>query len=98
MYDGSSPRMRGALELFKGRPSDTGIIPAYAGSTLATDHPGWYTADHPRVCGEHRLNATGPLVGYGSSPRMRGAPSINQQLESLGRIIPAYAGSTGQVG
>ena len=33
---GSSPRMRGALELLKDHPEQAGIIPAYAGSTLAS--------------------------------------------------------------
>ena len=50
---GSSPRMRGALVIDFARNALSGIIPAYAGSTIRTSYnrnPKW---DHPRVCGEH---------------------------------------------
>ena len=50
--------------------------------------------DHPRVCGEHGssfLPGEGP---FGSSPRMRGALRMVRRGGPVGRIIPAYAGST----
>ena len=54
LQQGSSPRMRGALQPPLRPVRVPGIIPAYAGSTphMAALHQG--PADHPRVCGEHR--------------------------------------------
>ena len=55
--EGSSPRMRGALAELQVVQHRVGIIPAYAGSTLA--HRIVYAGirDHPRVCGEHSSSA-----------------------------------------
>ena len=117
---GSSPRMRGALAGCRcrlkrrrdhprvcGEHADGthfnsrtyGIIPAYAGSTRRLPHP--------------------PHGRWGSSPRMRGAPSRTSgkttstrdhprvcgehalhRVDSshAGWIIPAYAGSTTEIG
>ena len=50
---GSSPRMRGALCLFRIRFGLLGIIPAYAGSTDRWNFNPQAGKDHPRVCGEH---------------------------------------------
>ena len=91
---GSSPRMRGAR-----RPGDIAlhrhrIIPAYAGSTRSMNHILNLLGDHPRVCGEHSLIAYPPCRSKGSSPRMRGAPSVHKEGRICVRIIPAYAGST----
>ena len=59
---------------------------------------GYYgTGDHPRVCGEHFILARIPLVGRGSSPRMRGAPASPGTIPSTSGIIPAYAGSTSTI-
>ena len=50
---GSSPRMRGTLEVHVGRPTVAGIIPAYAGNTHCMMPISAVLWDHPRVCGEH---------------------------------------------
>ena len=53
-YQGSSPRMRGALVGQACRDPLEGIIPADAGSTngrCRCRHRKW---DHPRGCGEHK--------------------------------------------
>ena len=71
--DGSSPRMRGALELSTEFDNCLRIIPADAGST-AIRH--WHLTpgpDHPRGCGEHVTTLGLVLRAKGSSPRMRGA-------------------------
>ena len=52
--------------------------------------------DHPRIRGEHRMLSPGGVFSAGSSPHTRGAPSISLPPGSPGRIIPAYAGSTGR--
>ena len=91
---GSSPRMRGALPSFSSDTSRSRIIPAYAGST-PTPLGGWTASwDHPRVCGEHRLEAIQASNPGGSSPRMRGAHPHGPESTLHVGIIPAYAGST----
>ena len=71
-----------------------GIIPAYVGNTVRLTFAWPETWDHPRVCGEHARNAWNGVVGWGSSPRMRGTQAvIVSDYIHLG-IIPAYAGNT----
>ena len=50
--------------------------------------------DHPRVCGEHGVHRQPFHYVEGSSPRMRGAPDVDQIRVDDAGIIPAYAGST----
>ena len=69
---GSSPRMRGTLELAQFVISGVGIIPAYAGNTRAATLDDMYLQDHPRVCGEHLRSRIDVSCRLGSSPRMRG--------------------------
>ena len=91
---GSSPRMRGARgEGGKGARL-LGIIPAYAGSTNLKHLVGLDFGDHPRVCGEHKYKGEFLYKVKGSSPRMRGAPTITEAGFYRAGIIPAYAGST----
>ena len=56
---GSSPRMRGALQLAIRCGSERRIIPAYAGSTSSDGALAVSSEDHPRVCGEHVLITPG---------------------------------------
>ena len=93
---GSSPRMRGALQQTSAAPVVHGIIPAYAGSTNRVTISKYQLKDHPRVCGEHCFMPIPNKGHFGSSPRMRGAPSKNSINRVYCRIIPAYAGSTEQ--
>ena len=69
---GSSPRMRGTHRLKRCGIIIIGIIPAYAGNTIAWWDCLWCPGDHPRVCGEHLRIAHVILGELGSSPRMRG--------------------------
>ena len=73
---------------------DTGIIPAYAGSTY--DDLGMKVADrdHPRIRGEHRALNPGGVFSAGSSPHTRGARADQSSHLAVLGIIPAYAGST----
>ena len=91
---GSSPRMRGAPHDGRHQTTDTGIIPAYAGSTATAYGTAHGAKDHPRVCGEHRLLIVWACPSTGSSPRMRGARWSLMRGRSISGIIPAYAGST----
>ena len=70
------------------------IIPAYAGSTRGDGSPQTTAQDHPRVCGEHGRPTPATADCLGSSPRMRGARRVDEQVVDADGIIPAYAGST----
>ena len=86
--------MRGALELFTERVIRSGIIPAYAGSTIKQQQRSEVARDHPRICGEHDFTRLSFADGTGSSPHMRGALYyVDRDIHPSG-IIPAYAGST----
>ena len=94
---GSSPRMRGALCANLALGIRVGIIPADAGSTLASRMANYFAEDHPRGCGEHPWGGAGNDEPEGSSPRMRGAQAIIPMIGLPSRIIPADAGSTGKL-
>jgi len=91
---GSSPRGRGAPWPAKDTSAGSGLIPAWAGSTLRRWTPRRWRGAHPRVGGEH---TTPPAVWrgvLGSSPRGRGAPAPRVMVLPLLGLIPAWAGST----
>ena len=91
---GSSPHTRGAPFPFEPSALFSGIIPAYAGSTLAIVSPLSICRDHPRIRGEHpRSTISSPLTS-GSSPHTRGAHEPVFFAQAPSGIIPAYAGST----
>ena len=91
---GSSPHTRGALFQRRLCASRPGIIPAYAGSTRASQRLSRQDWDHPRIRGEHH-NAHAVARGVlGSSPHTRGARFQFRFRVHSGGIIPAYAGST----
>ena len=71
-----------------------GIIPAYAGSTMASMSYSPTLPDHPRIRGEHQPGFHRARSSSGSSPHTRGAPSLLEHGIDSRRIIPAYAGST----
>ena len=91
---GSSPRVRGT----RGRPASIGegrrFIPACAGNTFRMMEAARRMAVHPRVCGEHQIDASVSRQFYGSSPRVRGTRKQAFAPKTLGRFIPACAGNT----
>ena len=91
---GSSPHVRGALLRVRAERQSTGIIPACAGSTMATVILLMNWRDHPRMCGEHYMSLRSDRIGAGSSPHVRGAPASNPLAVVASGIIPACAGST----
>ena len=92
--EGSSPHTRGARGIAAVVGGPEGIIPAYAGSTSRTISHERQDWDHPRIRGEHERPVAGWGGWQGSSPHTRGAPEALYSHDLLGRIIPAYAGST----
>ncbi len=91
---GSSPRMRGALQRRRHRRPEGGIIPADAGSTAPRTAPARRAGDHPRGCGEHMLMGSLTYPSPGPSPRMRGAQTTGLRADEGYGIIHADAGST----
>ena len=91
---GSSPRMRGTQGRVGQADEEAGIIPAYAGNTLARSRRPSRARDHPRVCGEHLVVGGEAVTSAGSSPRMRGTRVDRVHGDFVGGIIPAYAGNT----
>ena len=93
-HTGSSPRVRGAgRETSQGRKRH-GIIPARAGSSGPAAARSPRTEDHPRACGEQMTMEPQASVGFGSSPRVRGAGAQHHVDPRPRRIIPARAGSS----
>ena len=70
---GSSPHTRGAPTRRPSASLTSGIIPAYAGSTLCIRPFLRDTWDHPRIRGEHYKELVTAQDREGSSPHTRGA-------------------------
>ena len=91
---GSSPRVRGKLQMVE-RMFEVGrIIPARAGQTTAGLTARNTGTDHPRACGANNLSIWTPWPATGSSPRVRGKQRDVGQVAANHRIIPARAGQT----
>ena len=91
---GSSPRVRGTLELEKFDDDLDRFIPACAGNTLHDSERFSLNTVHPRVCGEHIIYTMQASQPFGSSPRVRGTRKPQTNPLSLCRFIPACAGNT----
>ena len=74
-----------------------GIIPAGAGRRPRRHSARHSGRDHPRGCGEKALRSSTSSSQSGSSPRVRGEASKNEEKACLQGIIPAGAGRSGTV-
>ena len=70
------------------------IIPARAGQTRCRSGNILYPPDHPRACGANLASRRFHNGLSGSSPRVRGKPSLRPSMIRGFRIIPARAGQT----
>ncbi len=95
---GSSPRVRGTLYFRIIVVAHERFIPACAGNTSAPRCSRCWTAVHPRVCGEHSVDAPNVDGIDGSSPRVRGTLQGKGGRLLPVRFIPACAGNTKQGG
>ena len=68
---GSSPRVRSRLALVDLSDDRAGIISACAEQTTLFKEGKWQSRDHLRVCGADVRDRGVPVVGRGSSPRVR---------------------------
>ena len=91
---GSSPLVRGQLQLQQDDTTKLRIIPARAGPTAKYYLKPDITADHPRSCGANLSTFITPLRASGSSPLVRGQLHGLVGVVAHGRIIPARAGPT----
>ena len=87
--------MRGKHADTEEPPSADGITPADAGKTGLSEGERQASTDHPRGCGENRLDCFVHGCAVGSPPRMRGKPFLNLDKRRQNRITPADAGKTG---
>ena len=91
---GSSPRMRGTLQLQGSAIQPGRFIPADAGNTPTLTRRAGVRPVHPRGCGEHLPHdSTSAIIG-GSSPRMRGTHGWHPDRGARYWFIPADAGNT----
>ena len=71
-----------------------GLIPAHAGKTIDVSAIRLSMWAHPRACGENAQPSAHTSQRQGSSPRMRGKPTMNPNQALSVRLIPAHAGKT----
>ena len=93
-HPGSSPRVRGKRCASASPTSNLGLIPACAGKTSPGCKRSEVELAHPRVCGENRMLVAHRDLWVGSSPRVRGKHTYENQRWKLERLIPACAGKT----
>ena len=86
--------MRGKQGCYSSLKLFFGITPADAGKTYRGSHNSATHGDHPRGCGENRLNTSWYSSVRGSPPRMRGKLDDIPAKQRERRITPADAGKT----
>ena len=91
---GSSPRVRGTPALASFGRRVVRFIPAGAGNTPASAAWACWRTVHPRGCGEHLRQELLDNHRCGSSPRVRGTPTVYHGGGRRWRFIPAGAGNT----
>ena len=84
MADWKSSRLTGSSPLTRGKPispprwsSETRLIPAHAGKTLADERAAIYLMAHPRSRGENAEIIDDGQAAIGSSPLTRGKLSFS---------------------
>ena len=90
--EGLSPRGRGNLRTRPRGRSSRRSIPAWAGKPAIALIAGMLPRVYPRVGGETEVGDLINVAGVGLSPRGRGNPSTHQEIWSIVRSIPAWAG------
>ena len=73
-----------------------GLIPAWAGKTRLSSLMRIPCRAHPRVGGENALLISSRILILGSSPRGRGKLKVFRFIGTSHRLIPAWAGKTGE--
>ena len=89
---GSPPRVRGKVPGSSLQSAVLGITPACAGKSAAKEFACKDGRDHPRVCGEKRLEIISMHLVRGSPPRVRGKAFLAECRHFAVGITPACAG------
>ena len=92
--EGSSPQVRGKLDLTNFQPFLVGLIPAGAGKTTASSEQRKQRRAHPRRCGENTGTLDPSSSQFGSSPQVRGKRRAIRTVYYVCGLIPAGAGKT----
>ena len=96
IFPGSSPRVRGTLDVDADARGNLRFIPACAGNAARNARLSSMAPVHPRVCGERSSIAFCARSHAGSSPRVRGTRCGRCASPAHPRFIPACAGNAGQ--
>ena len=91
---GSSPRVRGKLEVPVRVVDEDRLIPARAGKTYDAYAVALANGTHPRACGENARERSAARREKGSSPRVRGKRHPRGRHPRRDGLIPARAGKT----
>ena len=91
---GSPPHLRGKLNPKTVKITVCGITPAPAGKTKVVASADMAKADHPRTCGENKVETYQRKPLSGSPPHLRGKQTQIYSLKNTKRITPAPAGKT----
>ena len=95
--EGSPPRSRGPHAAPPPRRADGRLTPAFAGTTPQRGPLVPIFRAHPRVRGDHPIVSSIRDMTEGSPPRSRGPRHGVGLLGVLGRLTPAFAGTTSVV-
>ena len=91
---GSSPLVRGTAAAHSMDGFNFRFIPARAGNRTWLTVAGQIVAVHPRSCGEQCEIIVVAVVGFGSSPLVRGTAFVFDCGKAYLRFIPARAGNS----
>ena len=94
MVVGSSPRLRGTVNVGRNPYLSGRFIPAPAGNRAESYNGYWLGPVHPRACGEQGLHPGDEGSTPGSSPRLRGTVATAGTAQAITRFIPAPAGNS----
>ena len=92
---GSSPRVRGTLQLLHAHAAQLRFIPACAGNSSSSSGRRCCTTVHPRVCGELDMEPLPGRWAIGSSPRVRGTRPACTPTPSQATVHPRVCGELG---
>ena len=90
---GSPPRVRGTGNHFWIKSIPSRITPACAGNRIFLALALYVFGDHPRVCGEQKIQPVLLALQIGSPPRVRGTDANSFIVSCCVRITPACAGN-----
>ena len=70
------------------------ITPAHAGKRYTSKWENGFSRDHPRTCGEKKMDIFCYNFKQGSPPHMRGKVTKKELADLIRRITPAHAGKS----